>query len=464
MLTILGRSDSPRGRFCDGLSRRNFLTIGGMALGGLSLPGLLKAEAAAGVGRSHKAIINVFLAGGPPHLDMWDLKPEAPREIRGEFQPIKTNVPGIDICELFPEMAKMMDKFAIIRSLVQARDAHYTFQCLTGYHDQNQPAGGRPSMGAWVSKLQGAADPAVPPHMALMYETDHRPWGYPGEGGFLGVAHAPFNLVGGRQSMQQQDGKNGKPAGAANMVLQGITVERLSDRRRLLSALDNFRRDADASGKMEGLDEFTQQAFGILTSSKLAEAMDLSKEDPKTVERYGKGDPEFRADGAPKMTENFCIARRLVEAGARVVSLNFSRWDWHGGNFDRGRQDFPMLDKAVSALVSDLHERGLDKDVSVVVWGEFGRTPKINKDAGRDHWPQVNCALLAGGGMRMGQVIGATNRLGEHATERPVTFQEVFATLYTNLGLDVGTVREFDLRGRPQYLVEPGTRPISELI
>jgi hypothetical protein len=464
MLTILGRSDSTRGLFCDGLSRRNFLTIGGMAMGSLTLPRLLSAEAASGVGKSHKAVINIFLAGGPPHLDMWDLKPGAPREIRGEFQPIKTNVPGIEICELFPHMAKMMDKFAIIRSLVSARDAHYTFQCLTGYHDSNQPAGGRPCMGAWVSKLQGAADPAVPPHMALMYETDHRPWGYPGEGGFLGVAHAPFNLVGGRQSMERQDGKNGKPAGAANMVLQGITLERLGDRRRLLGALDNFRRDADASGKMAGLDEFTQQAFGILTSSKLAEAMDLSKEDPQVVERYSKGNPEFHADGAPRMTENFCIARRLVEAGARVVSLNFSRWDWHGSNFKHCREEIPMLDSAVTALVSDLCERGLDKDVSVIVWGEFGRTPKINNDAGRDHWPQVNCALLAGGGMRMGQVIGATNRLGEYASERPVTFQEVFATLYTNLGLDINTTREFDLRGRPQYLVDPGTQPIHELI
>jgi hypothetical protein len=298
--------------------------------------------------------------------------------------------------------------------------------------------------------------------MALFYETDHRPWGYPGEGGFLGVAHAPFNLVGGKKSMETKTG--GKPAGAANMVLQGITLERLQDRRRLLNALDNYHRDADASGQMAGLDEFTQQAFGILTSSKLADAMDLSNEDPKVVERYGESEKTFRADGAPKMTENFLIARRLVEAGARVVSLNFSRWDWHGGNFTRARQDMPMLDQATSALVTDLCERGLDQDVSVIVWGEFGRTPKINKDAGRDHWPQVSCALLAGGGMQTGQTIGETNRLGEYATERPVSFHEVFATLYSNLGLDINTVRDFDLRGRPQYLVEPGTRPIAELV
>jgi uncharacterized protein (DUF1501 family) len=154
----------------------------------------------------------------------------------------------------------------------------------------------------------------------------------------------------------------------------------------------------------------------------------------------------------------------LVEAGARVVSLNFSRWDWHGGNFKRGREDMPMLDGAVSALVTDLHERGLDRDVSVVVWGEFGRTPKINNNAGRDHWPQVSCALLAGGGMKTGQVIGETNRLGENAIDRPVTFQEVWATLYTNMGLNLSQVREFDLRGRPQYPVDEGVEPIREVV
>jgi uncharacterized protein (DUF1501 family) len=287
-----------------------------------------------------------------------------------------------------------------------------------------------------------------------MYKTDHQPWGYAGEGGFLGVAHAPFNLVGGRNESSKVE----------NMVLQGITLERLQDRRALLSAFDQFRREADASGSMSGLDSFTDQAMGILTSSKLAEAMDLSKEDPALVERYGKDNAEFHADGAPRMTHNFLVARRLVEAGARVVSLNFSRWDWHGSNFSIARVEMPLLDAAVSALVQDLHERGLDRDVSVVVWGEFGRTPKINKDAGRDHWPQVSCALLAGGGIRTGQVIGSTNRLGEHAQDRPVHFQEVFATLYHNLGLNLSQVREFDLRGRPYHLVDDGYEPIREVI
>jgi uncharacterized protein (DUF1501 family) len=287
-----------------------------------------------------------------------------------------------------------------------------------------------------------------------MYETGHREWGEPGGGGFLGIQHAPFQLVG---------GKNGG-AKADNMVLKDITLERLQDRAGLLDAMDNFRRAADNSGQMAGMDAFTQQAMNILTSSRLTEAMDLSKEDPRVVERYGRGDPKFRADGAPAITENFCVARRLVEAGARVVSLNFSRWDWHGDNFGHLRRHLPLFDQGISALVEDIHARGLDRDVTVVVWGEFGRTPKINANAGRDHWPRVSTALLAGGGIRAGQVIGATNRLGEEATDRPVTFQEVHATLYHNLGLNLSAIREFDHAGRPYHMVDAGVEPIREVI
>ena len=215
------------------------------------------------------------------------------------------------------------------------------------------------------------------------------------------------------------------------------------------------------------MDTFSQQAFSILSSSRLVEALDLSKEDPEVLARYGTSDPTYQRDGAPKMVQNFLIARRLVEAGARVVSMNHSRWDWHGGdglNFPRTREEAPLLDQGLSALVQDLHDRGLDKDVSVVVWGEFGRTPKINKMNSRDHWPAVSFALLAGGGMRTGQVIGSTNRLGEHAHDRPVTFQEVFATLYHNVGIDTSLATVEDLQGRPQYLVDSGVMPIRELI
>ena len=457
MLTIYGKRDARGSRLCDGVSRRNFLKIGGMVMGGITLPQLLAAESQAGIGRSHKAIINVFLPGGPSHQDMWDIKVDAPSEIRGEFQPIQTAVEGIEICEEFPLIAKLMDKFVPIRSIVGSRGSHAATEAMTGRHDRNQPAGGWPSMGAWVSKLQGPVNRTIPPHLSLFHKTGHEPWGDPGNGGFLGVPHSPFRLMGGRDATKRVEN-------VENMTLSGVTLERLQDRGNLLTSLDRVRRDIDNSGAMDGLDAFTQQAIGILTSSALAEALDISKEDPQLVERYGKGDPTFRADGAPKLTENFLIARRLVEAGARVVSLNFSRWDWHGGNFKRGREDFPMLDRAVSALVEDLDQRGMLRDVSIVVWGEFGRTPKINSNAGRDHWPRVSCALLAGGGMRTGQVIGATNRLGEYAADRPVTFQEVFATLYHNIGLNLNAVREFDLRGRPQYLVDQGVAPLRELV
>jgi uncharacterized protein (DUF1501 family) len=231
-----------------------------------------------------------------------------------------------------------------------------------------------------------------------------------------------------------------------------------------LGGFDRFRRDLDASGLMEGLDTLNQQAFGMLTSSKLVEALDVEKEDPKVRACYGKGDPKNRDDGAPKMMEHFLIARRLVEAGARCVTLAFSRWDHHGDNFGALRQDLPLLDQGLTALIEDLHGRGLDKDVSVVVWGEFGRTPTINKDAGRDHWPRVSCGVLACGGIKTGQVIGSTDRLGGEAVDRPVQFGEVFATLYQNLGIDVSKTTVTDLSGRPQYLVADGLQPMKELI
>lgn len=447
------------GGFCDGVSRRDFLTIGGSLFGSLCLSNLLRAESASasGVKHTHKAIINIYLPGGPPHLDMWDLKPDAPKEIGGEFKPIPTNVPGLDICELFPQMAKMMDKFAVIRSVVGSAGDHDAYQCMTGYKRTPQTENYWPAMGSWVSKVQGPVNRSVPPHLTLMYNTGERRWGYPGVGGFLGMAHAPFRVV----------AEKGADIKSDNMALKTMSLDRLNDRMGLLKAVDMLQRDLDSKGTMTGMDSYNEQALGILTNSKLVDALDLTKEPTAVVERYGVNDPAFERDGAPRMVRNFCIARRLVEAGARVVTMNFTRWDWHGGDGKNGvqaRKDFPLLDKAVCALVEDLHERGLDKDVSVVVWGEFGRTPKLNNMASRDHWPQVSTALLAGGGMKTGQAIGATNRLGEYAKERPVSFQEIFATLYHNIGLNLSQVREFDPNGRPQYLVEPGTEPIRELV
>jgi hypothetical protein len=444
MLTIYG----PKQRFCDGVSRRNFLKIGALGLGGLTMSQIFRAEAQAGIGKSHKAVIMIFLPGGPSHQDMFDLKTDAPSEIRGEFKPIKTKVPGIQICEHLPKIASLMDKLVLVRSIVGANGDHYAVQCLTGRDSRGQPPGGWPCLGSTLSNVQGPVNQAIPPFIGLSPKMGHMEWADAGQPGFLGIAHAPFKPQG---------------AGQADMVLNGITLDRLADRKALLSSFDRFRRETDASGLMGGLDSFNEQAMNMLTSSRLLEALDLEREDKRVVERYGKGDPKNRDDGGPKLMEHFLIARRLVEAGARCVTLAFSRWDHHGDNFGALRQDLPLLDQGLSALIEDLHQRGLEKDVSVVVWGEFGRTPTINKDGGRDHWPRVSCALLAGGGMKTGQVIGATDRLGGEAIERPVQFGEVFATLYQNLGIDPNKTTVTDLGGRPRFLVD-GHQPLQELV
>jgi len=444
MLSIYGTNS----RFCDGVSRRNFIRIGALALGGLSLPNLLRAEGQAGIRRSHKAVIMIYLPGGPPHQDLFDIKTEAPSEIRGEFKPIATNVPGIRICEHLPRLASIMDKLAIVRSISNAIDDHSDFACLTGRPKRNPPPGGWPEFGSVVSKVQGAIDPAVPLFIGLEPTMQHRPYNDSGPG-FLGVGHRSFRPQG---------------EGKSDMVLNGVTLDRLANRRALLRGFDRFRRDVDASGLMDGMDSFNEQAMGVLTSSKLLEALDYQKEDPRVIERYGKGDARPRGDAAPRLTEQFLIARRLVEAGARCVTVAFGFWDYHSHNFQTARQDLPLLDRGLSALVTDLHDRGLDQDVSVVAWGEFGRTPVINKDAGRDHWPRVSCAVLAGGGMKTGQVIGATDRLGGEVADRPVQFGEVFATLYHNLGIDPNRTTITDLSGRPQYLVDGGLQPMRELV
>ena len=451
MLTIPGRSHDKQGRFCDGLSRRSFLKIGGLAMGGMALPQILQAEALAGTRNPQKAIIMVFLPGGPPHQDMWDIKTEAPAEIRGEFQPIQTRVPGIEIGEMFPRIAGMMDKFVPIRSVVGSDGSHDAYTCLTGWGKREPaPQGGYPCLGSVMSKLYGPVDPSVPAFVGLSPKMGHTPWSDAGQPGFLGVAHAPFRPHG--------EGKD-------DMVLNGLTLDRLADRKAVLAALDRFRRDCDTSGTFSGIDAFNQQAFGVLTSSKLVEALNIEKEDPLLRDRYGRGVNQLKDDGGPRLLDNFLIARRLVEAGVRCVTLAFSRWDWHGQNFKQGREEMPMLDQAVSALVQDLEQRGMLNDVSVIVWGEFGRTPKINKDAGRDHWPQVSCALMAGGGIRAGQVIGSTNRLGEHAQDRPVHFQEIFSTLYQNLGIKIDHTTLVDRAGRPQFLLDHNKyQPMRELV
>ncbi len=469
MLTIPG----PRSRFCDGISRRSWLRIGGLALGGLALPDILRAEAAGGAGRRIKGVIMVLLPGGPPHLDMYDLKPDAPVEIRGEFRPIATNVPGLEICELLPRLAGMADKLTLIRSLVGFHNDHNTHWCTTGWESHREmpssplipgfPPGGWPSLGAVLSKQFGPRISGVPACVDLTpIEPDARfilrtP---PGQPGYLGPAHAGFEA----QAVDRR-----------NIMLNGVSLRRLGDRRALLSAFDNFRKEVDRVELDDGgIDEFHRQAFDVLTSPRLARALDLSQEDAALRGRYGL-DREYPGEREGKThLDQFLLARRVIEAGARCVTIAFSRWpfgrmlqgdynwDWHKDCFNEARGALPLFDQGLSALIRDLDQRGLLEDVAVVAWGEFGRTPKINGNAGRDHWPNVAGALLAGGGLRCGQVLGSTTRWGEEPRTRPVHFRDVFATLYHRLGIDVATTQFTDLAGRPQYLVGDH-RPLPEL-
>jgi hypothetical protein len=446
MLSVYG-SKTTRNAYCDQISRRGVLKIGALGVGafGLNMADVLRAEAKTG-SMNHKAVINIFLGGGPPHQDMWEIKTEAPKEIRGPFQPISTNVSGIQIGECFPKIASIADKSAFLRAVVGCEGRHDSFQCMTGWrHADMRPLGGRPALGSVMHKLKGPVDPSVPPYIGM--KTDGV-WRNPGTPGFLGSAYGPFI----------PDGQ-----GLNDMKLNGITTDRLSDRKQVLASIDRLRRNADSDGSLEGLDAYQQQAFDVLTSSKLVDALDLSKEDPKIRARYGDGKPyTFKYDGAETNNELVLQARRLVEVGVRCVTLTYGRWDSHGDNEGLVRHHGVRIDQAVHALVTDLEERGMLDDVTVLVWGEFGRTPRINGNGGRDHWPQVSCAYMAGGGMQTGQAIGSTNRLGEHAHSRPVHVQEIFATLYHNLGIDISATTITDPTGRPQYLTQRD--PIRELV
>jgi hypothetical protein len=468
MLTFSG-PQARQGR----LSRRGWLQIGGLALGGLALPDLLRAEAERGRRNPAKGVIMVLLPGGPTHLDTFDPKPDAPVEVRGEFRPIPTAVPGLDLCELMPRLARVANKFTLLRSLVGFRDDHNTHWCSTGWESHPPmesspvvpgfPAGDWPSLGSVLSKKLGQRVAGVPPCVDLTpKDADARfilrtP---PGQPGYLGPAHAGLEV----QAVDR-----------GNLMLHNVDPRRLADRRALLASFDGFRRQADAAGLAEGIDGFQRQAFDVLTSPRLARALDLGREEMRCRGRYGldRAHPDER-EGKTHL-DQFLLARRVIEAGARCVTLAFSRWpfgrvlrgdhnwDWHKDLFPEARKTLPLLDLGLSALLEDLDERGLLEDVAVVVWGEFGRTPRINANGGRDHWPKVASALVAGGGMRGGQVLGQTTRWGEEPRSRPVHFRDVFATLYQRLGIDVTTTQFTDLSGRPHDLVG-GHRPLPELV
>ncbi|MFN0050888.1 MAG: DUF1501 domain-containing protein [Planctomycetales bacterium] len=470
MLTILDRPY----RHCDGVSRRGFLVAGGITAAGWTLADLLRTEAAAGIRSSNKAVVNIHLDGGPPHLDLIDLKPHAPVEIRGEFSPIDTALPGLGICELLPRLAAMADKFVFIRSLVGSAGAHDAFQCQSGFAEKDlKSIGGRPALGSVVSRLLGSRRDPAPNFIDLMQgrplvRNSARP-------GFLGPAFQPFRPDISRmfarpleEGMKRELAAKGGEHMTSLVLVDGLTQNRLGDRTALLRDLDRIRRGIDSTGSMGALDDFTQQAMGILTSGRFAAAMDLEQEDPQVVARYTlpdqvASDPVGTSEGAgwPK---KLLLARRLIEAGVRCVSLSFSDFDTHSDNFLRMRRQLPILDHGLTTFVTDLAERGMLDDVSIVAWGEFGRTPQVDrKTGGRHHWPQVGMALLAGGGMRTGQVIGQTDGTASLPIARPVHYQDVFATLYHNLGIDLAEARLADPTGRPQLLLDAG-EPLREVL
>jgi hypothetical protein len=436
-------------------SRRSTLKAGLAGLGGLTLPGLLRLQASDVAVKDRRAVILLWMAGGPSHIDTWDPKPDAPREIRGPFGTISTKLPGIRLSEYLPKQAAMMDKLTIIRSVDCRGSNHQPNVVLqTGNRDaapRVNPKGDKyPAIGSIVARHRGRDDPSVPPFVALnVRDRTHFVWS-----GYLGKQFDPFV---------------GDKIGERLVPAPGMTLARIAERRSLLDGLDRLRRDIDASGSMEAMDRFGQQAVDLVVGGRARAAFDVSKESDRVRERYG--DHEW--------CRKALLARRLVEAGVRFVTLDLSNhrssgtWDTHGDNippyggiWNGLRPLLPVFDHLLTTLVSDLDERGLLDHVLVIAMGEFGRTPRIgtqgSKD-GRDHWPNVMSMTLAGGGLRHGQVIGATERDGGHILERPVTPGDLAATIYHHMGVPLDTTYD-DFRGRPRFIVEEGGEPIRELL
>jgi Protein of unknown function (DUF1501) len=447
VLTFWGDKQS----FCDRVTRRDFLRVGAFGLGGLTLADVLRLRGETNSTKP-RAVIMVCLAGGPSHLEMYDMKPNASTDYRGEFKPIRTNVPGFDICELMPLQARIADKLALVRSVQFVEPMqHELEEVYTGF----TKAAKRPSLGSVISRFRGGHR-ELPSYVSLEYSEGTVSYESPQ---YLGAAHRPLHISG--------------TAGVRNLSLAyGVNRTRLDDRRGMLQAFDGFRREVDVRRESQDMDAYTSRAFDILTSARARNAFDLSREPNKVRDRYGKSDDKFIYVGKEANSvwdsQKFLLARRLVEAGVSVVTLRAGLWDHHG-NVVTGagstiwsglKTALPLLDRSIHALINDLHDRGLDKEVAVLVWGEFGRTPKISQ-AGRDHWPEASFALF-GGAVKTGQVIGETDSRGERPRTRPLGPQNVIGTLYHLLGIDPKqTVPDFN--GRPQYLLEDGD-PIEELV
>jgi hypothetical protein len=441
MLTLWG----PDHTTCDGANRRDFLKIGALAAGGLTLADLLRLQAEGASSRQTpakaKSAILVFLAGGPSHFETYDPKPLAPAEVRGPFGTIPTNVPGIELCEKLPRHAKIADKYSIIRSCHHGNAGHGggARHVLTGYPSaspEDELPHDYPHVGSLVARTKGANRTGMPAFVAIPPSRRNHAM-------YLGAAYEPFELY-----------SNGRFTGVD--LGNNVKSARLEDRRSLREAFDKLRREVDSSGMMSAMDALEQQAYEMVTTNAARDALDVSKESSETRALYGDHD----------WGKSCLLARRLVEAGVGFVSVSMGGWDHHGnagGSIETGiEKNNPPMDQGVCALIEDLHRRGLQQDVLVWVWGEFGRTPRVNREGGRDHWPQAMSVLLSGGGLKMGQVIGATTSRGERPLDRAVTPEDVLATVYRQLGID--SERQFlNSAGRPISILPHGT-PIAELV
>jgi hypothetical protein len=431
-------TSSRTGTTCDGASRRDFLKIGALGLGSLTLTDLLRlraAESARGKATKNTSVVWVWLGGGPTHIETFDPKMTAPVEYRSVVGAVKTNVTGIELGGVFPKMAKHADKMAYVRSFAHRNSGHGggTHWVMTGYDfppADNGQAPIKPGFGSILSRHRGATNSrtGLPTYVRLS--------GILGDGpAWLGAPYAPFDVGGNAQR---------------NMAPK-IETKRLDDRRGLLESFDTMNRDIDRSGLLKGLDSFETQAFDLIRS-RARETFDLSKEDPRIRERYGN-------EG---LARQLLLARRLCEAGVGFVTLQHGGWDMHGQIANSMKALGPQVDHAVSVFLDDVHQRGLDNDILLVITGEFGRTPRVNGGAGRDHWAPLSTLALAGGGLKMGQVVGESNSKAEVPKTTPITPQDLMATVFHVLGIPQD-LHYKDQSGRPVPMIVGG-KPIAELV
>ncbi len=446
-------------KYCDGLSRRSFLQIGVAGMGTASLASILRAKEAAGHSSKQTSVILLWLDGGPSHHDTYDPKPDAPSEYAGIWRPIHTNVPGFNITEMFPLQAKIGDKFSIVRSVHHNAGDHFTggHWMLTGHGGVSgaMNAGKFPFFGGIATSVTGPRQPGMPANVAIPYAMSIglRP-GYFGAN-YLGVQHNPFQTAG---------DPNAAKFKVQNLSLPNtLTIDRLADRRNLQKHFDNLLRGVDRSGAADAMDRFDQRAFEMVTGAKARKAFDISAEDPKTRDRYGRN----------TWGQSTLLARRLVEAGTTFVTCHFGGWDSHWNHQGTMERHLPKVDQAVHGLFEDLDQRGLIDQVMVVVMGEFSRTPKMNDGGnggpplskgtpGRDHWGNALSVLMGGGGLKGGQIVGSTNRLGEVPQDRPLRPGDIHHTIFHQLGVDPN-LHIKDHSGRPNIAIDHGD-VIDELV